>query len=319
MPMMSNKSSPPKIAIIVLNWNRPEDTLECLESLHKIEYSHFEIIVVDNGSTDDSVFRIKQSYPSICLIETGENLGFAEGNNRGMVEALKKRAAYILLLNNDTVVHPKILNAFVKAACDFPNAGVFGAKIYYYDDPTILWYAGGDLDPTGRCYHLGNGQCDVENKRKTVEKTGYACGCALLIKSSVVEEVGMLESKYFLIWEEIDWCHRIRKAGHDCLFVPDAKVWHKISQSFEGGGHGPMWHYFYWRNRLLFLENHLTLKNLLKFYIRVFPREICTLLIQLFKGKSLENRALYKCALKGIKDYLCRQFGPGSIFKCQKM
>lgn len=315
MPMTSNGSSLPKIFIVVLNWNRPSDTLECLESLQKIDYPLYEIIVVDNGSTDDSVSLIKNSYPSICLIETGENLGFAEGNNRGMAEALKKGAAYILLLNNDTVVHPQILHAFAKAAAAHPGAGVFGAKIYYYDDPTTLWYAGGDLDQTGHCYHFGNGQCDVEKRRDKIDKTGYACGCALLIKSSVIGEVGMLRSKYFLIWEEIDWCYRIRDAGYDCLFVPDAKVWHKISQSFEGGNHGPIWHYFYWRNRLLFLENHLTLKNLIKFYSRVFPREICTLLTQLIKEKSPKNRALYKYALKGIKDYLLRQFGRGTIPK----
>lgn len=317
--MKFNVSSLPKIVIVVLNWNRPLDTLECLESLQKITYPNYEIIVVDNGSKDDSVFLIKQAYPTLCLIETGENLGFAEGNNRGMTIALEKKAAYILLLNNDTVVHPKILNAFAQAAAEYPNAGVFGAKIYYYDDPTILWYAGGDIDKTGRCYHVGNGQCDVEKRREKIEKTGYACGCALLIKSSVIAKVGMLEPKYFLIWEEIDWCWRIRNAGYDCLFVPDAKVWHKISLSFEGGNRGPIWHYFYWRNRLLFLEKHLTFKNLLKFHTLVFPREVIAIFTQLFKEKSPQNRHLCKCALKGIKDYLLRRFGAGTCFRIPKM
>ncbi|HSX04495.1 MAG TPA: glycosyltransferase family 2 protein [Rhabdochlamydiaceae bacterium] len=306
--------SQPKIAIIILNWNRPTDTLECLESLQKIHYSNYEIVVVDNGSTDDSVALIKQSYPTLCMIENGENLGFAEGNNRGIEAALAKNADYILLLNNDTVVHPDILQAFAAAATEHPNAGAFGAKIYFYDEPTLIWHAGGDIDKHGRCVHIGCGECDLEKKRETIAKIGYACGCAILIKSEVVRRVGMLCPKFFLIWEEIDFCWRVRNAGYDCLFVPKAKLWHKISTSFEGGNHGPIWQYFYWRNRLLFLEKHLSPKKRFKFYLMVFPREFFFILMRSFKEKSEQNRALYKCALKGIRDYAFRKFGPGTIF-----
>lgn len=311
MRMRSNALSQPKIIIVILNWNRPYDTLECLESLKKIDYPHYEVIVVDNGSSDDSVFLIKQTHPELCLIESEDNLGFAAGSNLGMKKALEKGAEFILLLNNDTIVHPKILSAFAKAAKENPQAAVFGAKIYYYDEPTTLWYAGGNVTPSGRCYHIGCGQCDLEKKREKIEKTNYACGCALLIKSAVISEVGMLCEDFFLIWEEIDWCWRIRKAGFDCLFVPEAKVWHKISASFEGGNKAPQWHYYYWRNRLLFLEKHWNFKRRLSFYMRIFPKELFFIFGQLSKSK--ENHILYKASLKGIRDYLLRRFGKGSL------
>lgn len=305
----------PKIVIVILNWNRPADTLECLESIKKIDYPHYEIVIVDNGSADDSVVQIKQHYPTICIIENGENLGYAEGNNRGMIEALKRNADYILLLNNDTVVHPDLLKEFAQAATSHPTGGIFGAKIYFYDDPVLIWHAGGDIDSHGRCFHIGCGETDLEKKRDAIVPIGYACGCAILIKSEVIQKIGMLSPQFFLIWEEIDFCFRARNAGYECFFVPKAKLWHKISISFEGGNHGPVWQYFYWRNRLLFLENHLSGKKRLQFYLKVFPREFFFILMQYFKEKSEENRMLYRCALKGIRDYAFRKFGQGTIFK----
>ncbi len=307
--------SQPKIIVVILNWNRPADTLECLHSIQKVDYSNYEIIVVDNGSTDDSIAQIRHHFPTISILENGQNLGFAEGNNRGMVEAIKKNADYILLLNNDTVVHPHILKAFAETAQEYPQAKAFGAKIYFYDEPTLIWHAGGDVDSHGRCYHIGCGQCDLEKKSETVEKIAYACGCCLLIKADVLPQVGMLCPQFFLIWEEIDFCWRLRQAGYDILFVPKAKLWHKISVSFEGGNRGPLWQYFYWRNRLLFLEKHLSTKKRLKFYLTIFPRELWLIFKQYAQEKSKPNRHLYKCALKGIRDYLLRNFGAGTIFK----
>ena len=132
----------PRVAVIVLNWNGREDTLECLRSIRSIAYSNFGVIVVDNGSTDGSVAAIRASQPSVEVIDTGENLGFAGGNNVGIRRALELGADYVLLLNNDTVVDPGLLRAFVAAAALHPEAGAFGAKIYFHSEPTRIWYAG---------------------------------------------------------------------------------------------------------------------------------------------------------------------------------
>lgn len=315
MQEKSRKLLQPKIAVIILNWNRPQDTIECLTSLKKIEYPNFETIVVDNGSIDDSVPQIRQEFPDVCLIENGENLGFAEGNNRGMAAALEKGADYVLLLNNDTIVHPHILKEFESAAAKHPNAGIFGAKIYFYDDPVLIWHAGGEIDKRGRCFHLGCGETDLEKKWEAMVPITYACGCAIFIKAELIKKIGMLSPKFFLLWEEIDFCFRARKVGYETFFVPKAKLWHKISTSFEGGNHGSAWQYFYWRNRLLFLEKHLKGKQRLAFYLKVFPREFLFILGQSFKKSSKEDRRLYLSALKGMRDYLFRKFGAGPIFK----
>ncbi|HET6516311.1 MAG TPA: glycosyltransferase family 2 protein, partial [Thermodesulfovibrionales bacterium] len=132
----------PKIAIIVINWNGRDDTLECLASVRQVDYPHFEVIVVDNGSSDNSVEAIRNAFPEVTVIETRENLGFAGGNNVGMRHALKNRSEYIFLLNNDTVVDSQILKSFIRSSRLLPRDAILSAKIYYYSNPDKIWYAG---------------------------------------------------------------------------------------------------------------------------------------------------------------------------------
>lgn len=306
----------PKVSIIVLHWNRFQETSECLKSLLSIDYPHYDVIVVDNHSTDNSYSALMLAFPTVHFMQNEWNLGFAEGNNRGIVAALEKGADYILLLNNDTVVDRLLLRTLIQAAEAHPTAGVFGAKIYYYNEPTTIWYAGGNVHLKSlRCYHTGCTESDLEKKREEIEETGYACGCALMVKREVVQTCGLMDPRFFLLWEEIDWCWRIRRAGYKCLFVPQAKVWHKISTSFEGGHRGALWEYFYARNRLLFLERHYSLKERVRFYSKTFIKDILKLFISSLNFKaSKEIRRCHLAALSGIKDYCLRRFGPSSRF-----
>ena len=161
--------------VVILNWNGRDDTLACLESVARIDYPNFRVIVADNGSSDGSVDAIRRAYPDVHLIENHANLGFAAGNNSAIAHALESGAEFVFLLNNDTVVDPAILSAFVDAAERMPDGGVFGAKIYYYGDKQKLWYAGGywdaetlsfnehgagELDPGAIRYADGNGMGD---------------------------------------------------------------------------------------------------------------------------------------------------------------
>lgn len=303
----------PKWAIIILNWNNAKDTLECLQSLEKIQYPHFEVILIDNGSSDHSLEKIRHQYPDLLIIPHRENLGFAEGNNHGLKAAKERKAEMILLLNNDTVVAPNVLLAFSKAAQEHPKAAVFGAKIYYYDDPATLWYAGGEVNTkTGRCFHVGCGQADIEKKYTQISDTGYACGCALALRESILEKVGFLNPKYFLIWEEIDFCWRIKKAGFSCLFVPQAKVWHKVSSSFIEGNRGPMWQYYYFRNRILFLKEH-NKKGAWRIFLFF---EILHLCASIFYPKTPSAfRKQTKAALLGVWDAFWGNFGKGRLAK----
>lgn len=250
---MSNQSKD-LVYVIILNWNGWRDTLECLHSLSQVTHQNTKIIVVDNGSEDDSIDNLEVLGSSFTLIKSPKNLGFSGGNNLGIAAAMKDGAEYILLLNNDTVVDPEIVSEFLAAARSFPDAKAFGAKIYYYDDPCCLWYAGGS--PSNSSYdcpgHRGSNERDIGLYNET-EITNFINGCAFFISTNTIRQIGLLDENYFYMFEDVDWSERVISAGNDCLYVPNAKVWHKTHRSTSGSLNAH-WCYFYERNRLLWLE-----------------------------------------------------------------
>jgi GT2 family glycosyltransferase len=243
--------------IVILNWNGCEDTLACLASVASLRGSDHRVIVVDNGSSDGSVLAIRQEYPRVELIETGRNLGFAGGNNVGIRRALELGADYVLLLNNDTEVDPGLIDAFVAAAQQRPDAGAFSAKIYFHAEPQRLWYAGATWNlAAARFEQVGEGMVDDGRPAfNTLADTDYACGCAFFVSAARLREIGLLDEDFFLYFEETDWCFRARAAGHPSVFVPAARLWHKVSVSFGGEG-SPLALYFLTRNRLLWARKH---------------------------------------------------------------
>jgi GT2 family glycosyltransferase len=299
-----------KIAVVVLHYRNLSDTLECLDSLQRQDDFHFEILLVNNDLADTAWDNVTSRYARLHFIQNAKNLGFAEGSNVGIRAALERGADAVLLLNNDTTASPDLLSAFASAAAAHPNAGALGAKILYYEDPTVIWHAGGDVHPISmRCFHEGCTDSDLEKKWDTVRPINYACGCALFVTKAAIEKVGLLAPEFFLIWEEIDWCWRIRKAGYECLYIPQARVWHKISRAFEGGNRGPLWQYYYFRNRLLFLKRNIPLLKRLRFYWTHFPKELAQILWTLINPhSSKDTKCLSRFALKGICDYMINKF-----------
>ena len=320
------------VYIIILNWNGKKDTLECLASLRKVSSSNFQTLVVDNGSSDDSADAIRHYFPEVTVLETGENLGFAEGNNVGIRYALDKEADFVFLLNNDTVVDPQILHAFLSHAGGHQHAGIWGAKIYLYSDPKRFDHLGGKWDSQKGAFTLLALRQEDDGKWDLPIECDYACGAALFIKREVFETIGLLEPKFFLIWEEADFCFRARKAGFATFFCPEAKIWHKVSASFVGGK--PHTDYFWWRNRLLWIARNCSAKEKRKIFLRViFPESVhllklfCLKSLQLFiakfftepqkSRKKREKIAKYRAALAGMRDYLAGRFGnaPNWIYK----
>jgi GT2 family glycosyltransferase len=309
--MNNNLIDTPKVAIVILNWNGKDDTCECLESVRKLDYSNYQIIVADNGSEDDSVQFLKYKYADILIIENGANLGYAEGNNRAIEYAIEQKFDYILLLNNDAIVDPQLLNSFIDVSNDNPDAGVFGAKIYYLSEPQKIWFAGGKILPKVLlASHEGIGEIDNSGSWEEVRPIDYACGCALFIKSNVIKKIGALESKFFLMWEESDFCYRARNAGFECLFVPKALVWHKISASFKGGDVGYLQNYFMVRNRLLWIERHMSISDRFRFLVQSLLPDIDRYLRGYLSPKAdLNRRTISKVSLVAIMDYVFRRFG----------
>jgi hypothetical protein len=314
--------SQPTVAVILLNWNGKQDTLACLESLRQVDYADFTTIVVDNGSNDGSVPAIRSAFPAVTILETGQNLGFSGGNNVGIRYALANKFDYLLLLNNDTVVAPDILKVLIATSQTRPDAGFLGAKIYFHSQPDRLWYAGARwLPDRADCIHVGGGQIDDGRQWADVQETDYACGCALFAQATTIRDVGLLETSFFALWEEVDWCYRARRKGYKSLFVPDAKVWHKISASFDGGANKPHYEYYYWRNRLLWMERNLPFAEIIRLYRRVLIPKIRAEW-RAYRNPTLSppERLGRKARLLGVWHYFIRRFGkaPDSLLSVKR-
>lgn len=246
----------PKTVIIILNWNRCNDTVECIESVLKTDYSNFEIVVVDNGSSDHSVDSIRNKFMQVYLIENKENLGYAEGNNVGIRHALKHGADYIWLLNNDTVVDRLALATLIDLAERNTEIGVLGSKIYYFDKPEIIWFAGATIDwKRAISAHIGRLEKDI-GQYEVNKEVDRVTGCSMLIRRSVLENVGLFDEKFFLYAEEVDLCVRAQRNGYRIYYVPKSVVYHKVSLS-TGESSGPIFAYYNTRNFLYLIWKNI--------------------------------------------------------------
>ncbi|MFH1754966.1 MAG: glycosyltransferase family 2 protein, partial [Candidatus Latescibacterota bacterium] len=231
---MTNNDSP-KIAVIVLSWNGKDLTLACLESLLASHYSPLTVYLVDNASTDGSADAVRAAYGGrIRMIENAKNLGFAGGNNIGIRQALDDGADYVLLLNNDTTVAPDMISHMARAARDNPRMGVFGPKIYYESPPDQIWFAGGEvLLARGTARHIGIREKD-SGQFDEAREVDYVSGCALMVRGTVIHDIGLLDESYEMYFEDTDFCMRAKLAGAGCYYVPQGRMWHKISPSTGG-------------------------------------------------------------------------------------
>lgn len=298
-----------KLTVIILNWNGKNDTLACLSALH-----HQDTVIVDNGSSDDSVSTIKKAFPQITLLETGKNLGYAGGNNVGIEYALKQGADQILLLNNDTIPSPYFIATLQAKA---QENTIFGAYPLRMTEPNKLDHLGGVWNRQSANFDLVGFK--APRGFHAEKPLDYVCGCSILIPRAVFDVIGLLEPNFFLFWEEADFCWRARKAGFQIRVCYDAELLHKISASFTGGA--PHKIYFWWRGRLLWIERNCTpkekrylyktvikpkLRHLLKLYL--FKRLQC-----FFPSKNLaqkkEKLLQYKAALAGYRDFRKGYFG----------
>lgn len=324
LPTAGREMTPvfPKVSVIIVNWNGKGDTLDCLQSLADVDYPDYEVIVVDNGSTDGSTEAIRNNFPDVTLLETGRNLGFAGGNNVGIRRALESGARYLFLLNNDTIVDPHILTRLAEAAEQKDGKGIFSAKIYTWSEPAMIWYAGAEwVEEIFGFMHVGQGKPDSP-EYGAFKETDYACGCALFVSADVLRKVGLLEEDFFLTFEEADLCYRAKKMGFRSYYVPGAIVRHKVSTAF-GGENSPLFCYFLTRNRLLWAERHLPFARRLALYRQTAALALrCLLpahLRQMQKGErffgygkafSAKRKDPFRRAhLFAIRDYLLRRFG----------
>jgi len=303
----------PSITIVILSWNGIQDTVECLQSVRSLKYDNFRIVLVDNGSTDDTVRTIRGQFSEISIIENDRNMGYAEGNNIGIRYALSEGADYVLILNNDTIVDPLLLESLVSTAKSTSHSGIFSPNIYWYSQPTLLWFAGAEWKndianfvPT----QLKNGISKITYNYTT----DYACGCALFINTTVISKIGLFDSRFFLTWEEADLCYRARRAGYSIGVEPRAKIWHKVSRSFADGSQGAHYQYYYTRNRFLWIEKNLFGTDKMNAFKRCLREIFWHTLETKSRGLKLQNDPVLRAKLLGTLHYTLRRFGPGPSF-----
>lgn len=289
----------PQVTVIIVNWNGWEDTIECLESLFQINYPKYQIIVVDNHSQDDSVKRIKEyaKKRKLIIILNDENYGFAEGNNIGIKYAQENfNPDYILLLNNDTVVDKDFLNELVNAGENDDTIGILGPKIYFYDAPNVIWSAGCKISwKLARGIQIGSGELDQGqyDEQKEVE---YVSGSAFLIKTNAIKKIGLMDKNYFLYFEESDWTLRANQAGYKSLYVPSAKIWHKISRS-GGGISKPIGLYYITRNRWIFMKKWAKKSD---YYIFIIYQTVGAIILPITLSIYYRNTSLLKAYYQGL-------------------
>lgn len=300
-----------KIAIVIVTYNGIGDTRRCLTSLQKLRKTKdtIEIVVVDNASTDNTVSAITQDFPHVAIFPQTKNLGFAEGNNVGIRYALVHKADFIMLLNNDTFVAPDMLTRLLDVAARYPKGAIFCPKIYFAagaethksrykpaDLGRVIWYVGGLIDwKNVLASHRGVDEVDT-GQYNDVVKTSYATGCAMFVRREVFEKVGLLDPKFYLYYEDLDFSLRARKSGNEVYYAPPATVWHKNAGS--GGGTGSdLQSYYITRNRLIIGMRYAPWRTKLALF-----REATNLVMH---GTPTQRQA--------VGDFLRKKFGERKI------
>ena len=288
----------PSVFIVIVNYNGWKDTIECLESLQNISYPNYQVVLVDNGSTNGSLEYIKKwcsggirvesefakynanSKPvyyieyerniaetggcwekeniiadkapnrRLVLIRSNENLGFSGGNNVGIKYSLSKNADYILLLNNDTVVSCDFIEHLIEVASNNEKVGMVGGKIFYYDRPDSVAFAGGKISLIrGSGYHF------TDNRFNEPTPVSFLTGCLWFVKSNVFRQVGLLDEYYFLYVEDVDYCYRVQNYGYILMYTPHSIIYHKEGSS--AGRLSPLSLYYITRNRPYFVNKNV--------------------------------------------------------------
>lgn len=297
----------PRVAIVILCYNGVEDTLACLRSLQALDYpaGAFELVVVDNASADGTSEAVRRTFPQVAVIETSANLGYAAGNNVGLRHALAGGHAYALLLNNDTEVAPDFLSHLVEVAESDCSVGAAGPTIYYAERPDLIWSAGGVVDwRRGMSRMRGIGERD-QGQYAEVSEVDFATGCALLMRRTALEQVGLLDERFFMYYEETEWCARLPRVGMRTVHVPQARLWHKIPVADRVDK--PYVAYYMTRNRLLFLR--ATGSSLTAWAHAVIAQDLRTCLSLTLRRKWRGRLPQRNAMLRAWRDFLTGRFG----------
>lgn len=252
-----------RTSIITVNFNQPEVTLDFLQSvkLHT-HLAGVEVILVDNGSSEDHSAIFLKAYPELIYIYSAENLGFAGGNNLGIARATGE---YLLFLNNDTEITGNLVSELTGALDENPEIGLISPLLLYFDAPEVIQYAGSTKMNYITCRNRTIGAMEINRGQydKVFEETAFCHGAAMMCRKADLKTAGLMENNFFLYYEELDWCEKFKKAGKKIWFTGRTLVYHKESMSV--GKESKIKTYFMTRNRMLFIRRNTSWLNTLLF------------------------------------------------------
>ncbi len=218
-----------KVKIIILNYNGIDFLPECLKSVKAVNYDDFEIVVIDNSSSDNSIDYITKEHADVGIVKLNENLMFSGGYNYFFNQ--DSEDCFYMILNNDTVVDSNILKHFIIGSNKYGINNIYGAKIMYASNPSKIWYAGGEVNLNkGLIRHVGIRQ---ENIKERDCVTDYVTGCCMFVHSSTIKKLDGFDSQFHMYMEDVDLCLRAKKEGLNCYFLKDPVLYHKISSSIS--------------------------------------------------------------------------------------
>jgi GT2 family glycosyltransferase len=293
----------PKISIIIPHMNGKEVLAECLHSIERVDYPNYDVIVVDNNSSDGSQTFVMDTFPNVQLIENKTNEGVAEGQNIGVRAALRSGADYVFIVNNDAILDRDILRELTNAIEQDKTIGVAGPILHSTEDMTRIGNAGGKIGwNTGNVRLLKVGA--INKSLPKIEDVDYVN--FFFADPSVLQNVGLFNKRYFAYWEDVDLCLRVKKAGYRVVRVSTAKVWHKsksTSKKLSG-----FYEYHYTRNQFWFWKAYSTRRQWILFLFSFFflffwYRSIFTL----FRNDHLKGIDVLidlKAMCRGVRDGL---------------
>ena len=292
----------PRVFAIILNWNDFDDTYECVNSLRTVDYPRLDIVLVDNNSSDGSAAKLREAFPSLPLIVSPHNSGYAAGNNAGILFALEQGAEYVLILNNDVVVDKDFLFPLLELMQQDSRIGVASGKIFYYGNRERVFYAAGRFSKlfcTGlnfpRDFLL---TVDIDSS----SFVDYVCGCMLLVRREVFVDLGLFDERFFMYFEDIEFSRRVAKQFF-LAYVPQSVIYHKCGAGLKWRSLTEVYLYYHTRNRLWVFRNDQILYRL---YVGLFTisnalAKACAVSLNLVSDRKKAVRQLLAIT-KGIKD-----------------
>ena len=283
------------LSIITVNYNGLADTCSLLDAITPCDHST-EVIVVDNASRNGEANTIEKRYPTVRVVKSEENLGFAGGNNLGINVA---QGRYLFLVNNDTVFNPKELKWLIESLDHSPKTAIVCPKIRFFHGERMIQFAGYTPLSKITLRNKGMGYAETDNGQyDEAHATPYAHGAAMLVRREAIDDVGMMPECYFLYYEELDWSVMMRRKGYDIWYDPRCTIFHKESQST--GVDSPLKTYYLCRNRLLFAKRNVSYPTLAATYAYL----VCVAFKDMLKHGMRGRTDLARATYKGLIDFI---------------